>query len=146
MTDTHDNMLWEETPVDVTAEANFIWSIANKLRGSYMPDKYGDVIIPMTIIRRFECTLVPTKDKVVAKFNEDPKYPYKAMCSKYAGFQFYNTSEFTLKELCNDADHIASNFKAYIAGFSDNVQGILKQWKWKLISTRWRKTAVCFPW
>ena len=46
--------IWEETPVDVTTEANFIWSIANKLRGSYMPDKYGDVIIPMVIIRRFE--------------------------------------------------------------------------------------------
>ena len=51
------DMLWDESPVDVTAEANFIWSIANKLRGSYMPDKYGDVIIPMVIIRRFECTL-----------------------------------------------------------------------------------------
>ena len=43
------DMLWDESPVDVTAEANFIWSIANKLRGSYMPDKYGDVIIPMVI-------------------------------------------------------------------------------------------------
>lgn len=127
MTDNNEkNMLWEETPVDVTAEANFIWAIANRLRGSYMPDKYGDVIIPMTVIRRFECTLEPTKAKVVAKFKENPTYPYKAMCRE-SGFQFYNTSEFTLKELCNDADHIASNFKAYIAGFSDNVQGILKQ-------------------
>ena len=41
--------LWDESPIDVTPEVNFIWSIANKLRGSYMPDKYGDVIIPMTI-------------------------------------------------------------------------------------------------
>ena len=110
----YKNMLWEETPVDVTAEANFIWSIANKLRGSYMPDKYGDVIIPMVIIRRFECTLAPTKQSVVDQFKENPLYPYKAMC-RISGFQFYNTSEFTLKELCNDADHIAANFKAYIA-------------------------------
>lgn len=44
--------LWDESPIDVTPEVNFIWSIANKLRGSYMPDKYGDVIIPMTILRR----------------------------------------------------------------------------------------------
>ena len=110
----------------MTAEANFIWSIANKLRGAYMPDKYGDVIIPMTIIRRFECTLEPTKEKVVKQFKENPKYPYKAMC-RLSGFQFYNTSEFTLKELCNDADHIAANFKAYIAGFSDNVQDILNE-------------------
>lgn len=120
------NMLWEETPVDVTAEANFIWSIANKLRGSYMPDKYGDVIIPMVIIRRFECTLAPTKQAVVDQFKENPLYPYKAMC-RISGYQFYNTSEFDLKELCNDADHIAANFKAYIAGFSNNVQDILNE-------------------
>ena len=124
------NMLWEETPVDVTAEANFIWSIANKLRGSYMPDKYGDVIIPMVVIRRFECTLEPTKKAVVDKFKENPLYPRKAMCH-ISGFQFYNTSEFTLKELCNDADHIASNFKSYIAGFSDNVQDILNELEMK---------------
>lgn len=55
---------WDEDPVDISAEANFIWSIANKLRGVYMPDKYGDVIIPMTIIRRFECALEKTKEKI----------------------------------------------------------------------------------
>lgn len=117
---------WDDSPVDVTAEANFIWSIANKLRGSYMPDKYGDVVIPMTIIRRFECALEQTKAAVVSKFKENPAYPYKAMC-RIAGFQFYNTSEYNLKELCNDADLIATNFKQYIAGFSPNVQDILKE-------------------
>ncbi len=124
--DTIKNLLWEETPVDVTAEANFIWSIANKLRGTYMPDKYGDVIIPMTIIRRFECTLEPTKQNVIDKFKSDPTLPYKAMC-RISNFQFYNTSEFDLKELCNDEEHIASNFKAYISGFSKNVQDILTE-------------------
>ena len=62
--------LWDDSPVDITSEANFIWSIANKLRGSYMPDKYGDVVIPMTIIRRFECALEERKDEVVKKFSE----------------------------------------------------------------------------
>lgn len=57
--------VWEDIPVDITSEANFIWSIANKFRGAYMPDKYGDVIIPMTIIRRFECVLEKTKDELV---------------------------------------------------------------------------------
>ena len=118
------NFLWEETPVDITAEANFIWNIANKLRNVYMPDKYGDVILPMTIIRRFECTLKDTKPAVVEQFRKNPNFPYKAMC-RVAGFQFYNTSEFTLKELCNDPDHIAENFKSYISGFSQNVQDIL---------------------
>lgn len=124
------DILWDENPVDVTAEANFIWSIANKLRGSYMPDKYGDVIIPMVIIRRFECTLAETKQAVLDKYHESPLYPYKAMC-RMAGYQFYNVSEFDLKELCNDADHIAANFKAYIAGFSKNVQDILNELEMK---------------
>ena len=120
------DVLWDDNPVDVTQEANFIWSIANKLRGSYMPDKYGDVIIPMTIIRRFECALKDTKTKVVETFKQNPNYPAKALC-RISGFQFYNTSDFTLKELCNDADHIAANFKSYIAGFSANVQDICKE-------------------
>ena len=120
------NMLWEEAPVDVTSEANFIWSIANKLRGSYMPDKYGDVIIPMTIIRRFECTLEDTKQAVVEAFKADPTSPQQKMC-RISNFQFYNTSEFDLKELLNDEEHLAANFKSYIAGFSKNVQDILNE-------------------
>lgn len=122
---TDFNILWDETPIDITAEANFIWSIANKARGVYMPDKYGDIILPMVVIRRFECTLEETKEKVIEMFHKNPNYPYKAMC-RISGYQFYNTSEFNLKELCNDAEHIAANFKAYIAGFSNNVQEILK--------------------
>ena len=51
------DLTWGDDVMDVTSDANFIWNIANKLRGVYMPDKYGDVIIPMTIIRRFECAL-----------------------------------------------------------------------------------------
>ena len=117
------NAIWDEAPVDVTAEANFIWSIANKLRGSYMPDKYGDVIIPMVIIRRFECTLEKTKQAVVDMFEKMPTYPYKAIC-KISGFQFYNTSQFDLRELCNDADNIAKNFNAYVAGFSDILDAL----------------------
>lgn len=118
--------LWDDSPVDVTQEANFIWSIANKLRGSYMPDKYGDVIIPMVIIRRFECALKDTKDAVVQKFKENPSYPVKAMY-RISGHQFYNTSEYTLKELTNESEKIASNFKSYISGFSANIQDILKE-------------------
>lgn len=89
-----------------------------------MPDKYGDVIIPMTIIRRLECALEPTKRAVVEQFQKNPSYPEKAMY-RISGYQFYNTSEFTLKELCNDADHIEANFKAYVESFSPNVQSLL---------------------
>ncbi len=120
-----DNV-WDDTPVDVTAETNFIWSIANKLRGSYMPDKYGDVIIPMTIIRRFECALAATKDKVSAKYEENPNHPPKALC-RISKYQFYNTSGYDLAELCNESESIAENFKSYVRGFSANVQDILNE-------------------
>ena len=115
--------MWDDSPIDVSTEVNFIWSIANKLRGTYQSDKYKDVIIPMVIIRRFECALEPTKDKVVAQFKANPNYPAKAMY-RISGFQFYNTSEFTLAELINDADNLAANFKAYLQSFSPNVQEI----------------------
>lgn len=120
------DFLWDDESISVTAEANFIWSIANKLRGSYMPDKYGDVIIPMTILRRFECTLEPTKEKVLAAFEADPTIPPKSL-KRVSGYQFYNTSRFNLKELCNDPDHIADNIIAYINGFSSNVIDIMKE-------------------
>ena len=118
--------LWDDNPVDITSEANFIWSIANKLRGSYMPDKYGDVIIPMTIIRRFECALAKTKANVVAQYKQNQAYPAKAM-QRISGYQFYNTSDFDLKELCNDPDHLAANFREYLNGFSANVQDIFRE-------------------
>ena len=116
--------MWDDSPIDVSTEVNFIWSIANKLRGTYQSDKYKDVIIPMVIIRRFECALAPTKQKVVETYKANPNYPAKAMY-RISGFQFYNTSEFDLAELVNDADHLAANFKAYLQSFSPNVQEII---------------------
>lgn len=116
--------MWDDSPIDVSTEVNFIWSIANKLRGPYQSDKYKDVIIPMTIIRRFECALEPTKQAVVDQYKVNPNYPAKAMY-RISGFQFYNTSEFTLAELINDADHLAANFKNYLQSFSPNVQEII---------------------
>lgn len=122
------DMLWDDNPIDVTAEANFIWSIANKLRGTYMPDKYGDVIIPMTILRRFECALAPTKQAVIDTYEKNPSTPALAL-EKKSGFQFYNVSHYDLKELQNESDKLAENFSNYIEGFSANVQDILKQLK-----------------
>ena len=117
---------WDDSPVDITQEANDIWSIARKLRGSYMPDKYGDVVIPMTIIRRLECALEPTKSKVVEAFKKNPSTPSQIL-ERLSGVQFYCTSDYTLKELCNDPDLLAENFKQYIKGFSTNVQDICKE-------------------
>ena len=79
--------MWDDTPVDVSEETNMIWSIANKLRGPYQSDKYKDVIIPMTIIRRFECALEPTKEKVVEQYEKNPNYPEK-LCIVFLDFSF----------------------------------------------------------
>ena len=121
----HIDPMWDDKPIDVSQEVNFIWSIANKLRGPYQSDKYKDVIIPMTILRRFECALAPTKGKVVEQYKKNPNYPEKAM-QRLSGYQFYNTSRFDLAELCNDSEHLAANLTAYIEGFSANVQGIIR--------------------
>ena len=116
--------MWDDAPIDVSTEVNFIWSIANKLRGPYTSDKYKDVIIPMTIIRRFECALEPTKKAVVDQHKTNPNYPAKAMY-RVSGFQFFNTSEYDLAKLINDSENLADNFKSYIQGFSPNVQEII---------------------
>lgn len=97
--------MWDDKPIDVSSEVNFIWSIANKLRGPYQSDKYKDVIIPMTIIRRFECALSPTKQAVLEQYKKNPNFPEKAM-QRISGYQFYSTSRFDLAELCNDSEHL----------------------------------------
>ena len=113
-----------EESMNISKEVAMVWSIANKLRGLYKSEKYKDVIIPMVIIRRFECALAKTKASVVEAYEKDKTIPAKILCQK-SGYSFYNTSKFDLKELLNDADHIAANFKSYINGFSANVQEII---------------------
>lgn len=113
-----------EESMNISKEVAMVWSIANKLRGLYKSEKYKDVIIPMVIIRRFECALANTKDIVVEAYEKDKTIPSQILC-QISGYSFYNTSKFDLKELLNDSDHIAANFKSYINGFSANVQEII---------------------
>ena len=114
----------DEEHIDVTKEVNLVISIANSLRGAYEAERYKDIIIPMVIIRRFECALEETKDKVVELYKKDPKKP-AIFYERESGYPFYNTSEFSLKNLLNDSDNIADNFKSYIDSFSANVKEIL---------------------
>ena len=128
------NIVIDDTPVDVSTEVNFIWSIANKLRGTYQSDKYKDVIIPMTIIRRFECALEETKDAVIAQVEDDEKtgnITADKFYQQISGYQFYNKSKYTLKELCNDSPKIKTNFESYLEGFSPNAQDIINNLEFK---------------
>ena len=111
----------EDERIDVSKEVNFIWSIANSLRGPYKSDKYKDVIIPMTIIRRLECALADTKQDVVKTFESNKNTPALVLEQK-AGYAFYNTSKYDLKELLNDSTNLADNFKSYLDAFSPNVR------------------------
>lgn len=124
------NIILDDNSIDVSKEVGLVWSIANSLRGAYTSDKYKDVIIPMVIIRRFECALAATKQAVVDKFKKNPNLP-AALLEQVSGYPFYNTSEFTLKRLLNDSDGIAENFKSYIDGFSANVQTIINNLDFK---------------
>lgn len=114
----------DENHIDVTKEVNLVLSIANSLRGSFEAEKYKDVIIPMVIIRRFECALDETKDKVIKLYEQNPSKPAQ-FYEKESGYPFYNTSKFTLKNLLDDSDNIETNFNNYIDGFSENVKEIL---------------------
>ncbi len=117
-------VMFDDTSIDISKEVGLVWSIANSLRGAYTSDKYKDVIIPMVIIRRFECALEATKKDVLEKYK--PGLPAQILfnISKYP---FYNVSEFNLKKLLDDSDGIADNLKAYIEGFSANIQLILEK-------------------
>ena len=119
-------VMFDDNAVDVSKEAGLVWSIANSLRGAYTSDKYKDVIIPMVIIRRFECALEATKAAVVAKYKQNPNLPAAILCQA-SGYPFYNHSELDLKRLLDDSDNIAVNLKSYIEGFSANVQLILEK-------------------
>ncbi len=118
------NIFTEDERIDVSKEIALVWSVANSLRGAYKSDKYKDVIIPMVIIRRFECALEETKQAVVDRFKSNPNLPEAILCTE-SKYPFYNTSELSLKELLNDSDNIASNFKFYISSFSKNVRRII---------------------
>lgn len=116
---------------------NFLWTVADDvLVNTYQKGKYKDVILPMVVIRRLDLLLEPTKDQVLKTFNE-----YKAKLQNLdslltnnkhgSGLAFYNTSKFTLKKLLDDPKNLRSNFENYLNGFSENVQDIIKQFKFR---------------
>ena len=114
----------------INQKADLIWAIADKLTGVYKPHEYGDVILPLTVIRRFDCILLDTKDSVLKKYDEVKNLPMKdVLLRKASGYEFYNTSKYTFERLLDDPDHIEENFRDYLNGFSENVQDIIEKFK-----------------
>ena len=114
----------------INEKANLIWAIADKLTGVYKPHEYGEVILPLTVIRRFDCILSKTKDAVLVKYEQVKDLPMRdILLRNVSGYQFYNTSKFTFERLLDDPDNIEANFRDYLNGFSPNVQEIIEKFK-----------------
>ncbi|MFZ5945119.1 MAG: type I restriction-modification system subunit M [Bacillota bacterium] len=115
--------------INVNEKANLIWSIADKLTGAYKPHEYGEVILPLTVIRRFDCILENTKDAVVKKNKELNLAIKDPILRKVSGYSFYNVSPFSFKTLLDDPDNIEANFRSYLNGFSENVRNIIERFR-----------------
>ena len=106
----------------------FIWSVANLLRGPYRPNQYKDVILPLTVLRRLDCVLQPTKEKALEaarKWRGKGRGVLDARLIKATGVPFYNTSRYTFEKLKGDPGKIAANLIHYINGFSPNALAII---------------------
>lgn len=115
----------ENEKINVSEQVSMILDIANQLRGPFKAEEYEKTIIPMTILRRFECILAATKDKVVEAFKNGTTNETKL---KYiSGFPIYNTSPFTLEKLKNDAGKIYDNLKTYLEAFNPLAVDIFRQ-------------------
>lgn len=120
----------QQTTINIQEKANLIWAIADKLVGVYKPHEYGNVILPMCVIKRFEDTLAPTKQAVLdmnAKLDRDGIVVKKGFLESAAHQQFYNLSPFTFQSLLNDPENIKANFESYLNHFSDNVIDIIQR-------------------
>jgi type I restriction enzyme M protein len=110
-------------------KVNFIWTIAEILRGPYKKEEYGKVILPMAVLRRFDCVLAKTKEAVLAQYEKYKNLPQEArdeILNRVAGQNFSNVSKYDFAKLLSDADNIADNFRDYINGFSKTARDIIE--------------------
>ena len=114
-----------------TELANHAWSVADLLRGDYKQSDYGKVILPFTVLRRLECVLEPTRDKVaeLAAQYKDRDIDPDGFLRRASGHSFYNTSNLTLKKIAADPQNAAKNLQVYVAAFSDNARGVLDRFE-----------------
>ena len=110
-------------------KVNFIWSIADLIRDTFKRGKYQDVILPLTVLRRIDCVLEPTKPQVLetyARFTGKLDNLAPQLC-RASGFAFYNTSPYTFERLLADAPHLVANLRTYLTSFADNMREVLEK-------------------
>ncbi len=117
---------------NVKESANFIWSIADLLRGDYKQSDYGKIILPLTVLRRLDCVLDNSKAEVLKKFEQVKSMNIQNLdpiLNKVAGYNFHNSSQFDFNKLIADPNNIASNLRNYINGFSEDAREIIEQFE-----------------
>lgn len=126
--------------------ANLIWNAANSLFGAFKPHEYGLVILPMCVIKRFHDCLLPTHDAVLEANKQYESFGELKVgfLKEAAGYQFYNTSQYTFSKLITDPENIEDNFRDYIVGFSDNVQQILSRMNFQAQIDRMVEAGVLY--
>ncbi len=117
---------------NIKEAANFIWSIADLLRGDYKQSDYGKVILPLTVLRRLDCVLEESKEKVLKKYEQiksSPVQNFDPILNREAGLKFHNRSPFDFNKLVADPNNIAANLRNYINGFSEDAREIIEQFE-----------------
>jgi type I restriction enzyme M protein len=126
---------------------SFLWGVADLIRDTFKRGKYQDVILPLTVLRRLDCVLAPTKERVLAKQAELRAKKLENLdqqLRKAAGFAFYNTSRYDFAKLLGDAPHLAANLRNYIAGFSPNMREVLEKFDFDNTISRLDEAGLLF--
>ena len=111
--------------MNINEQANFIWSIADLLRGDFKQSEYGKVILPFTVLRRFDCVLAPSKAKILEANKTLTVSNKRPIFKRMTGHDYYNISQFDFEKLMDDSNAIEANRRDYINGFSEDVREIM---------------------
>lgn len=130
--------------MNINEQANFIWSIADLLRGDFKQSEYGKVILPFTVLRRFDCVLAPSKAKILEVNQTLTVSNKKPIFKKHTGHDYYNTSKFDFEKLIDDSTSIDTNLRDYINGFSDDVKEILDNFEIGTIIDKLKKAGLLY--
>ena len=130
----------------ITSHAAFIWSVADLLRGDYKQSEYGRVILPLTVLRRLDCVLEPTKQAVLdrAEQLEGKVENIEPVLQRTAGEQFYNTSRYDFRRLLDAPDDLADNLRHYTASFSEGARDVLDKFDFEAQITRLDRSDLLY--
>lgn len=141
-----ENLKMKQTTINISEKANLIWNVADIIgQGLYKPHEYGKIILPMTVIKRFNDTLMPTKQAVLDMYEKVKHFEVKdGFLESASGYSFYNISPFTFSNLVDDSEHIEANFRAFLAGFSENVQDVFENFEFDKEITKLANNGMLF--